>query len=741
MRPLTTFVLFLALVAPPAAWTAPPIFFVSTDGNDAWSGTLQAPDDAGSDGPFATLTRARDALRAVAEDGGDTKNATVYVRGGTYYLDEPLTFGPEDSGTEGAPILWQAFKTEAVWLVGGKPLSGFEPDAGDVVKLKTDTPVEGLVFNGRRQLLARWPNEADGGVPGGGWTLIEEAVADLPKRGLRVDASRAERWADTSRMQLSIWPNYDWWQTIANVESFDKATGAITLAEDLPYEIKAGRRFFYQNIREELDAPGEWYYDPADSTLYFQPPSPLEDGVLVAPVLDNVIRIEGASYLTFIGFGVEAARSNGVVIKDSNAVTFARGEVRAVDGYGVTVVGGASNRIMGCDIHHTGRGGIILDGGDRMTLDYGNHLAENNHVHHVAETYRTYNTGVNIRGVGNRVRHNLIHDLPHIGILLGGNEHLLEYNEVYRVCQEGADNGAFYMGRDWTARGNILRYNRFHNVYGFGLLGPKEGEPGAYIYASPHQAFGVYLDDCSSGTTIYGNIFYRIPMCGVMIGGGRDNVVEHNIFHECIPAIHIDDRWDAFSWDLMQERLEAVNYKEPPYSERYPELLEMGPDPRKPENNRIARNVFSYRSDDYRGLSTAEKRPESAVVYHLDRFDPETTVFNNNFYSHYPEPRVYYSEYNKEGAEVITFEEWRKKGFDKNFVYGNPNFMDEDADDYRLTTDAAPFEVPLLMRHLMVPHDMIGLKKDEFRRSWPPPERPEPRKIEHTEYVLTTTAD
>jgi hypothetical protein len=49
-----------------------------------------------------------------------------------------------------------------------------------------------------------------------------------------------------------------------------------------------------------------------------------------------------------------------------------------------------------------------------------------------------------------------------MAIGLGGNEHLIQGNEIHSVCTDTDDVGAFYMGRDYTCRGNIVRYNYFH---------------------------------------------------------------------------------------------------------------------------------------------------------------------------------------------------------------------------------------------------------------------------------------
>ena len=186
-----------------------------------------------------------------------------------------------------------------------------------------------------------------------------------------------------------------------------------------------------------------------------------------------------------------------------------------------------------------------------------------------------------ISGVGNRVTHNLIHDAPHNAIQLSGNDHFIEFNEIHDVCQETGDVGAFYMGRDWTMRGTVIRYNYFHNIHG------------PYKYG----AMAVYLDDSASGITIFGNVFYRASRAA-FIGGGRDNIVENNIFVECDPAVHIDARclgWAKKSAEpggVLQKRLRAVPYNKPPYSTRYPKLVTiLDNEPAVPKGNRIVRNL------------------------------------------------------------------------------------------------------------------------------------------------------
>jgi hypothetical protein len=92
------------------------VFHVATTGDDENPGTSAAP--------FATLTRARDAIRSLKAAGRFDAPVTVRVGGGTYHLPEPVILGPEDSGTADKPVTYQAASGETVVLSGGVPIDG-----------------------------------------------------------------------------------------------------------------------------------------------------------------------------------------------------------------------------------------------------------------------------------------------------------------------------------------------------------------------------------------------------------------------------------------------------------------------------------------------------------------------------------------------------------------------------------------------------------------------------------------
>lgn len=596
--------------------------YVSPAGNDAWSGHF--PDPQGSDGPLATLEEARDRLRQQRRQGRLEGAAAIWVRGGVYERRAGFELTAEDSGTPTAPVVVRAFPGETPRLMGGRRLADFAPvrdpavlqrlpeearphvrqcdlkalgiaDLGRLVSRGFGRPTSPahleLFFQGQRMQVARWPN--------GDFARIK-APAELHPEGDRhggqlgrleagffFDGDRPRRWQSLEDVWLHGYWAWDWANSYEQLASYDPATGLIrTRPPHGLYGFKSGQRFYFLNVLEELDCPGEYYLDRRTGMLYFWPPAPLEAGEAIVSLLEEpLICIHNASHLAIEGLVLECSRGLGVQIIGGSAVSLAGCTLRLLGNHAVVVDGGSEHQVVSCDIYRTGDGGIRLSGGDRKTLTPARHRAVNNHLHHLAEWSRCYQPGILVQGVGNHLAHNLIHDHPHCAILLQGNDHLIEFNHLHHVCQETGDVGAFYLGRDWTERGNVVRYNLFHHTQGVGM-----------------GSMAVYLDDCASGTTVYGNIFCQCTRAA-FIGGGRDNRIENNLFVDCHPAVMIDGRgldprpvWRNMIYQTMKERLEAMDPHRPPYRLRYPELLQLdqyyrGQDGVPPEGNAVIRNL------------------------------------------------------------------------------------------------------------------------------------------------------
>ena len=302
--------------------------YVAADGRDAWSGRLAAPDAAGKDGPFASLERARDEVRRLKREKGLHESVTVHVRGGTYFLDRTFQLTAEDSGTADAPVVYLGDGAARPLLIGGKPVAGFAPYKDKI--LVADVASQGLkgvafrqlFFDGRRQILARYPNFDPMNPYAGGWAYVEgkpvEMYQDRPddsRRLLHFKAEDARAISRPEEAEVCIFARYNWWNDIVRIASVDREKRVITLAGDCSYAIRPGDRYYVQGLFEELDSPGEWYLDQAAGKLYFWPPAPLEGKAVVAPTLRTIIEIgKGVSDVTVRGFDIECCEGNAVTL-------------------------------------------------------------------------------------------------------------------------------------------------------------------------------------------------------------------------------------------------------------------------------------------------------------------------------------------------------------------------------------------------------------------------------------------
>ena len=619
-RIVPTLVALLAAVAIVAAQGHE--FYVSPSGNDTWSGKLPAPNTNKTDGPFRTLAGARDALRRIKTLGLFPGGATVNVRGGTYTLGDTFLLTAEDSGTVSGPMIWRAFRTETVRLSGGKPIAHFSPvtdqaviarlgpaarahvlvsdlraqgvdDYGEIVP-HGEPPME-LFVNGTRMTVARYPNEGwlhIANVPQSGDSLYNKGLGrekryDGVPAGrhygrITYDGGEPARWAPSGDIFVHGYWTFDWSDSYQRIESIDTARHEITLRPPHHgYGYTKNQRFYFQNILEELDSPGEWYLDRSRGLLYLWPPAGIREAdvsILEKPIM----ALEDCSRTRIEGFTFVYGRREGVRIRSGHDNTVSGCHFTNLGGNAATIEGGVHHGIVSCDIHAVGLGGILLKGGDRKTLTPGGHYAEDNHIHDYSTWLRTGQYAVVMDGVGQRVAHNLIHDSPFEGVAIRGNDNIIEYNEFHHLMKETGDAGAIHTGRNWTWRGNVIRYNYFHDLKGPGL----------------HGVMAVYLDDWASGFTVTGNLFYRAGRA-TMIGGGRDNIVENNIYVECSPSLHVDARglgWASYYFDGTTKELftemDDMKYNQPPYSTRYPGLLHMEDStPAVPKYNTIARNI------------------------------------------------------------------------------------------------------------------------------------------------------
>ena len=582
-------------------------FYVSVNGNDSADGSLAHP--------FATLQKAIEVVRGL--DKSELDGITVAVMAGDYSIKN-IEFTQDDSGTADCPIVYCAYGDGEVIINGGITLS---PDKfthitdetvlnrlGDKAKKnvlcydlsrdgitsedygkiyaigkyntankysgETEGPVYCELFvNDERMTLSRYPNEGwlesdepievgqgreyiDSHVDNPWWSTIVDPNGDTYSVNKKL-ANRINSWQTLDDVWVFGYPAYDWADASSPIESFDYENRTLKPKYVSLFGVTEGAPYYFFNVFEELDSVNEWYLDRENAILYLYPDEDFANSE-ISLCLSNKDIFSGSDveYVTFDGFTFKGTRSDAINITGNN-ITIQNCLIKNVSGNAIQL-NGYNNLVTKCEITKTGKGGIILDGGDRETLTPGNSKADNNLIHDWGEIFQTYQPAVYLYGVGNSCTHNEIYNYTHEAISYAGNNHLIEYNLIHDVCLTSSDAGAIYSGRRWDWYGTVIRYNCIYD------LGNGEYKPDA-----------IYFDDAISGQTCYGNLLVNIPRNGIHIGGGRDMIVKNNVIINAGTSIYYDIRaregaeggWFTHTWNLEGDMW--VNLFESPWQNEY----------------------------------------------------------------------------------------------------------------------------------------------------------------------------
>lgn len=545
-------------------------------------------------GVFDSVEAAQAAVRAAVCDPKTPEGPiTVTLKDGRYFLPKTVPFDAKDSGTAARPVVWRAQTKGGVRITGGVPVPKFAPlvqtdpawarvpeaarphvqvadlkaagivDYGQVKVSGLSVAGMELVWGGKFQTLAEWPNDGFTGVEAPIDAGLDANGKPKKKTSFIYKDEHVASWVNEPEPCGNGFFCHNWAAARVAFASIDPKTKTV-VEKGRGSSYGYSKQGFWRgiNLLCELDVPGEYYIDRGTGRLYFWPPvGSCEEGAALTMTADLFV-LNTVEHVTFTGFVFENCRGTAVRMNGGSNVNLIGCTIRNVGMKGVNLNRTVKSRIAGCDISYCGAGGISVFAGDPDKLIHADVVVENCHIHHYSVDEFTYCGAVGFGGCGVTVTRSTIHDGPHTALIFGGREHTISFNEVHSVCIESGEMGAVYNGRDWTLCGNLITGNWFHDIYN-----PRSQRNRA-----------IMLDDGSAGATITLNRFERVAE-GISLSA-VGNRVENNLFVSNFPPISAWQKWEyvedytnpRYTHAQLPERLAKLPVHEEPWKTKYPYL-------------------------------------------------------------------------------------------------------------------------------------------------------------------------
>ncbi len=512
--------------------------------------------------PFNNIISAKE-MAKILRANGVSDEITVWISEGTYIFEKTLVFDETDAEN----VVYRAMPNEDVCFSGAVSVTQWREDTQNGVRVFTADIPEGMDFDAATKDGTTIPKTR---YPETGYLTIEtedhsdalftpentiwgETLGDMAFVGN--SSYNPENIKNVENVIVRVL--HKWVNDLHYLTAYDSEKNKYYTSEPFGMTIKSGDRYFFENIYEELNSPGEWYFDKAESKLYYVPQEgdTVDNTVINACVNDKLILMSDVNNVEFSGITFcetnfsmpDLSKSDagwlntyGIRFPQAEYDTEATVDITRAENINITNcnfynIGNSAvkfnklvknSSVKSCHFKSIGASGVYIHGNNSELLE---EITENIDVIDCKiESYgRKWQSAIGIFITHARnctLQNNEITDGYYTAISVGwlwGYDYSvtggikIKDNLIYNIGQGWlSDMGGIYTLGEQT--GTVISGNVIHNV----AADPNEGGYGGW---------GLYFDEGSANIVAENNLIYDCGSQSFHQHYGKDNILRNNI--------------------------------------------------------------------------------------------------------------------------------------------------------------------------------------------------------------------